>query len=74
MVHVFFFIKLFIYFIYLLPSLQKRGGLPQISTSIGISNCSKTRNIFYLLMLDKAAQIGERDPKVDNIVRESICS
>jgi hypothetical protein len=42
-------VKLFIYFVFLLPSLQKGGGgvVPWISTSIVISSCSKTRSAIF---------------------------
>lgn len=42
---------------------QKSGGLPSISNSLGISSCSRSRYVFLLLWLGKAATDIQKQAK-----------
>lgn len=51
-------------------SFSQRRDLPWISTNVGILSCIRHKHLL-LLRLNKAAQLGERNPKVGNKVRDS---
>lgn len=42
---------------------EKGGGLPQMSSHLGISSCSQTKQHLLLLRVDTAAQLGGKDQR-----------
>lgn len=55
-------------------SSQKREEFPRMSKCLDKSSCSRTKLHLLLLSVGKAVQVEERDPKVGNILRYSLCS